>query len=78
MHEKKRFSGKLNGFLYKHRVLVPGGKLSLVWNSRDHTTTWVKELDTEVLLPLYKQSNTPNVKFGEWEKVLSGIKKALF
>ena len=58
-----------------HRVLVPGGKLGLVWNSRDHTTPWVKELDTEVLLPLYKQSNTPNVKFGEWETVLSASDK---
>ena len=58
-----------------HRVLVPGGKLGLMWNSRDHTTPWVMELDTEVLLPLYKQSNTPNVKFGEWETVLSASDK---
>ena len=35
----------------------------------------MKELDTEVLLPLYKQSNTPNVKFGEWETVLSASDK---
>ena len=58
-----------------HRVLVPGGKLGLVWILRDHSTPWVKELDDEVLLPLYKQSNTPNVKFGDWEEALSTSEK---
>ena len=58
-----------------HRVLVPGGKLGLVWNVRDHTTPWVKELDEQVVLPLYKQSKTPNQQSGEWEKVLSASGK---
>ena len=58
-----------------HRVLVPGGKLGLVWNVRDHTTPWVKELDEQVVLPLYKQSKTPSQQSGEWEKVLSASGK---
>ena len=58
-----------------HRVLVPGGKLGLVWNTRDYTTPWVEELDEQVVLPLYKQSNTPKQQSGEWEKVLSASGK---
>jgi len=58
-----------------HRVLVPGGKLGLVWNRRDRSLPWVKELDEEIVLPLYKQSNTPNQQSGEWEKVLSASGK---
>ena len=58
-----------------HRVLVPGGKLGLVWNMRDHSLPWVKELDEEIILPLYKESNTPNQQSGEWEKVFSASDK---
>ena len=58
-----------------HRVLIPGGKLGLVWNMRDHSVPWLKELDEEVVLPLYKQSNTPTQQSGEWEKVLSASDK---
>ncbi|KAL9956258.1 hypothetical protein ACROYT_G037711 [Oculina patagonica] len=58
-----------------HRVLVPGGKLGLVWNERDHSIPWVKELDDEVLLPCYKESNTPKAQSGEWERVLSASEK---
>lgn len=58
-----------------HRVLVPGGKLGLIWNERDHSTPWVKELDDEVVLPFYKQSNTPKARSGEWEEVLSASDK---
>ena len=58
-----------------HRVLVPGGKLGLEWNTRDHSTPWVKELDEEIVLPLYKQSNTPHQQTGEWKKVLSASGK---
>ncbi|KAJ7362009.1 hypothetical protein OS493_013096 [Desmophyllum pertusum] len=57
------------------RILVPGGKLGLVWNARDHSIPWVKEMDDEVLLPCYEQSNTPNEQSGEWKKVLSASEK---
>ena len=36
------------------RVLVPGGKFGLVWNARDHSVPWVKEMDNDVILPLYE------------------------
>ena len=58
-----------------HRVLVPGGKLGLVWNRRDHSVPWLRELDEEVVFPLYQQSNTPYQQSGEWEKVLSASDK---
>lgn len=58
-----------------HRVLVPGGKLGLVWNRRDHSIPWLRELDEEVVFPLYEQSNTPYQQSGEWEKVLSASDK---
>ncbi|KAJ7362008.1 hypothetical protein OS493_013094 [Desmophyllum pertusum] len=57
------------------RILVPGGKLGLVWNARDHSIPWVKEMDDEVLLPCYEQSNTPNEQSGAWKKVLSASGK---
>lgn len=57
------------------RILVPGGKLGLVWNARDHSIPWVKEMDDEVLLPCYEQSNTPKEQSGEWKKVLSASGK---
>ena len=58
-----------------HRVLVPGGKLGLLWYTRDHTTPWLKEVDEKVVLPLFKQSNAPRQQSGEWEKVLSASGK---
>ena len=58
-----------------HRVLVPGGKLGLVWNTRDNSVPWLREMDEEVVLPLYKQSNTPYQQSGEWEKALSASGK---
>ena len=58
-----------------HRVLIPGGKLGLVWNTRDRSLHWVQEMNEEVFLPLYKQFNTPNHQSGEWKKVLSASGK---
>ena len=57
------------------RVLVPGGKLGLVWNERDHSVDWAKEMDDEVIIPCYQQSNTPYARSGAWEKVLSTSEK---
>ena len=58
-----------------HRVLVPGGRLGLVWNVRDHSLPWLEEMYEEVVLPLYKQSKTPRKQSCEWENVLSASGK---
>ena len=57
------------------RVLVQGGRLGLVWNERDHSIPWVKELDNKVLLPYYEQTKTPKAQSGEWKEVLSASDK---
>lgn len=57
------------------RVLVPGGKLGLVWNVRDHSVPWVKEMDDDVILPLYVQSNTPKAQSGEWKRLIMASDK---
>ena len=57
------------------RVLVPEGKLGLVWNVRDHSIPWVKELDNKVILPYYEQTNTPSAESGTWKKVLRATDK---
>lgn len=53
-----------------HRVLVPGGKLGLVWNKRDYSVHWVKEMHEEIVFPIYTQTNTPNQRTFEWKRVL--------
>ncbi|XP_078346628.1 uncharacterized protein LOC144631927 [Oculina patagonica] len=58
-----------------HRVLVPGGKLGIVFNNRDQAVPWVKELDEDFLFPLYVQSNTPSEHSGIWKKVLTASDK---
>ena len=57
------------------RVLVPGGKFGLVWNARDHSVPWVKEMDNDVILPLYEQSNTPKAQSGEWKSLVMASDK---
>ena len=57
------------------RVLVPGGKFGLVWNARDHSVPWVKEMDNDVILPLYEQSNTPKAQSGEWKRLVMASDK---
>lgn len=52
------------------RVLVPGGKLGLVWNFPDYSVPWIKEICDDVIFPLYAQSNTPNVYGGEWKRMV--------
>ena len=58
-----------------HRVLVPGGKLGIVFNIRDQSIPWVKELDEDFLFPLYKLSNTPSEHSGVWKRVLNSSDK---
>lgn len=58
-----------------HRILVPGSKLGLVWNSWDHSMPWVRQLNEEVILPLYWETNTPVDRTYEWKKVLESSEK---
>lgn len=59
------------------RVLVPGGKLGLIWNSWDDSFPWIKELNEEVILPSYWETNTPYEISYEWKKVLDASGKFL-
>lgn len=59
------------------RVLVPGGKLGLIWNSWDASFPWIKELNEEVVLPSYWETNTPHEMSYEWKKVLDASGKFL-
>lgn len=59
-----------------HRVLVPGGKLGLVWNTRDlNSVEWVKEMHEEIVFPIYAQTSTPNQRTFEWKRVLEASDK---
>jgi len=57
------------------RVLVPGGKLGMVWNSWDHSISWLKELNEELILPCYWEANAPYELSYEWKKVLDSSGK---
>ena len=57
------------------RVLVPGGRLGIVFITRDQSIPWVKELDEDFLFPLYEQSSTPTQHSGVWRKVLNASDK---
>jgi len=52
-----------------HRVLAPGGRLGLVWNQRDESRPWVRELG-EILLPL--EGNAPRFRTGRWREAFGG------
>ena len=53
------------------RVLVPGGKLGLIWNAWDYySLPWLKELAEQIILPCYWETNTPHEITYEWKKVL--------
>ena len=58
-----------------NRVLTPEGMLGLIWNSRDHSIPWVKELDEEVIHPCYEQSNTPYHRNASWQNTLDASRK---
>jgi SAM-dependent methyltransferase len=49
-----------------HRVLKPGGKLGLVWNSRDKRVPWIAKLDA--IVDQY-EGDSPRFYTGAWRKV---------
>ena len=57
------------------RVLVLGGKIGLIWYDRDHSEPWVKEVDDEIILPCYRETNTPHQSTCGWKKVLDSSGK---
>lgn len=48
-----------------HRVLEPGGRLALVWNVKDESVPWVRELG-DILRPY--QDRVPQETTGEWRR----------
>lgn len=46
------------------RVLKPGGKLGLIWNTRDENIAWVAKL-TEIITPY--EGDTPRFAKGTWK-----------
>lgn len=48
------------------RVLVPGGRLGLIWNVRDETVPWVAALSA-ILSPL--EGDTPRYHSGAWRNM---------
>ena len=48
-----------------HRVLVPGGRLGLLWNQRDESAPWVRALG-EILEPL--EGSAPRFRTGRWRE----------
>jgi SAM-dependent methyltransferase len=49
-----------------HRVLKPGGKLGLIWNSRDESVPWIAQL-TRIFTP--HEGDTPRYYTGAWKRV---------
>lgn len=48
------------------RVLVPGGKLGLIWNGRDESVDWVARLSE--ITDSYNDSETPRYLTGAWRQ----------
>ncbi|HEJ9096017.1 class I SAM-dependent methyltransferase [Serratia odorifera] len=51
------------------RILKPGGKLGLVWNSRDARVSWVRKLNQ--IVDRY-QGDAPRFYTGEWRRLFPG------
>ena len=49
-----------------HRVLVPGGKLGILWNTRDTSVPWVEEMES-IISPCYSKFNTPSQRTKKWK-----------
>lgn len=52
-----------------HRVLQPGGRLGLLWNQRDESAPWVRELG-EILSAL--EDGAPRYRSGRWREAFAG------
>ncbi|PVZ20295.1 MULTISPECIES: class I SAM-dependent methyltransferase [unclassified Pseudomonas] len=52
-----------------HRVLVPGGRLGLVWNVRDESVDWVAHI-TRIITPY--EGNAPRFHTGRWREAFDG------
>jgi len=52
-----------------HRVLVPRGRLGLVWNVRDESFDWVAAL-TKIMAPY--ETGTPRYHTGLWRQAFAG------
>lgn len=48
------------------RVLLPGGALGLIWNTRDESVDWVRKL-TAIMTP--HEGDAPRYDHGEWRRV---------
>jgi SAM-dependent methyltransferase len=48
-----------------HRILEPGGRVALIWNQRDETVPWARELG-DILRPY--QERVPQENTGEWRR----------
>ncbi|XP_060599868.1 uncharacterized protein LOC132753420 [Ruditapes philippinarum] len=51
-----------------HKVLVPGGRLCLVWNDKDSTEKWVKKMEGDIVTQYYND-DTPRKKNETWINV---------
>lgn len=52
-----------------HRVLVPDGVLGLIWNVRDESVDWVREL-TDIVSPY--EGDAPRFRTGRWRAPFDG------
>lgn len=52
-----------------HRVLVPDGVLGLIWNVRDESVDWVREL-TAIVSPY--EGDAPRFRSGKWRAPFDG------
>jgi SAM-dependent methyltransferase len=56
-----------------HRVLLPGGRLGLLWNVRDESVPWVAEL-TAIMEP--HRGSAPRYRSGAWKEAFR--RRAIF
>lgn len=51
-----------------YRTMKIGKPLVLVWNTYDHNTPWIRELDLNIVTPQY-EAGVPRQQSREWERV---------
>ncbi len=60
MHRRRSIPGEIR------RVIRPGGALGLIWNVRDPSVDWVRNL-TDIMAPY--EADAPRYEGGEWRAV---------